>query len=463
MAQQEAGKKTQQNAPHTAGKNMPEAKTGEKVQTKYDRKIEARKQQKIKEARQDKIAKITALSVCAVVVLAAVLSIGTSVVRKNSALNGAYVKVGDHELTQLEYDYYYNSAVNNYLTTYSSLMPYMGLDTSSDFDKQQYSEDMTWKDMFDEMAVEQIKQTKVMVKDAGEKGFTYDDTEDYDNFLNSLQFYADNAGVSVKEYCKQNFGEYATQKNIESFVRENLLASAYYSHLLEENAASDEEVSAYYDEHKLDYDKVDYRSFIFTAELADDADEAAISDAMKELEGKANAMMEARKGGEDFEALCVENASEDVKANYEDAESEYSLTEGRYFSGISTAISGWLYEEGRKEGDITVLADENTHQYYVVEFVKRYFDEADNENIANTIASERASEYVAGLMEACQVVDVKGELKYLTIDRTESSDADAEAESGGENEGEDTAADGEASDNDTGTEDDTDGNTSGKE
>ncbi|MDE6964941.1 MAG: hypothetical protein K2P30_15100, partial [Lachnospiraceae bacterium] len=101
--------------------------------------------------------------------------------------------------------------------------------------------------------------------------------------------------------------------------------------------------------------------------------------------------------------------------------------------------------------------------YYVVEFVKRYFDEADNENIANTIASERASEYVAGLMEACQVVDVKGELKYLTIDRTERSDADAEAESGGENEGEDTAADGEASDNDTGTEDDTDGNTSGKE
>ena len=128
MAQQEAGKKTQ----HNAGKNMPEAKTEQKIQTKYDRKIEARKQQKIKEARQDKIAKITALAVCAVVVLAAVISIGSSVVRKNSALKRAYVKVGDHELTQLEYDYYFNSAVNNYLVTYSSLMPYMGLDTSVD-------------------------------------------------------------------------------------------------------------------------------------------------------------------------------------------------------------------------------------------------------------------------------------------------------------------------------------------
>lgn len=451
MAQREAGQKTQQNAQknaqQNAGKNMPEAKTEEKkIQTKYDRKMEARKQQKIKEARQEKIAKITALAVCAVVVLAAVISIGSSIARKSAALNGAYVKVDDHELTRLEYDYYYNSAVNNYLMTYSSLMPYMGLDTSADFDKQQYSEDMTWKDMFDEVTVEQIKQTRVMVKEAGDTGFAYDDTEDYNNFLNSIQSYADNAGVSVKEYYKQNFGEYATQKNIEPFVRENLLASAYYNHLLEENAATDEEVSAYYDEHKQDYDKVDYRSFIFSAELAGDADDAAISDAMKELEGKANAMMEARKAGEDFEALCAENASEDAKANYEDAESEYSLTEGRYYAGTSSVISEWLYEDGRKEGDITVLADETNHQYYVVEFVKRYFDEADNENIANTIASQRTSEYVSGLVEKCQVTDVKGELKYLTIDRTGDADAGGEAESSGENEGENTDAEGDASD-----------------
>lgn len=451
MAQQEAGKKTQ----HNAEKNTPEAKTEQKVQTKYDRKIEARKQQKIKEARQDKIAKITALAVCAVVVLAAVISIGSSVVRKNSALKGAYVKVGDHELTQLEYDYYFNSAVNNYLMTYSSLMPYMGLDTSVDFDKQQYSEDMTWKDLFDEMTVEQIKQTRVMVKEAGEKGFTYDANEDYESFLTSVQSYADSAGVTVKEYYKQNFGEYATQKNIEPFVRENMLASAYYSHLLEENAATDEEVSAYYDEHKQDYDKVDYRSFIFTAELAEDADDAAISDAMKELEGKANAMMEARKGGEDFEALCVENASEDARANYEDTESEYSLTEGRYFSGTSSVISGWLYEDGRKEGDITVLADDTAHQYYVVEFVKRYFDEADNENIANTIASQRTSEYVAGLVEDCQVVDVKGELKYLTIDRTDSSDAGEDAGSGEESAGDGASSNGEVSDEEAPSEDGT--------
>ena len=237
-----------------------------------------------------------------------------------------------------------------------------------------------------------------------------------------------------------------------------MLASAYYSHLLEENAATDEEVGAYYDEHKQDYDKVDYRSFIFTADLAEDADDAAIADAMKELEGKANAMMEARKAGEDFEALCTENASEDARANYEDTGSEYSLTEGRYFAGTSSVISGWLYEDGRKEGDITVLADENAHQYYVVEFVKRYFDETDNENIANTIASQRTSEYVTGLVEDCQVVDVKGELKYLTIDRTDSSDAGEDTGSGEESAGDGASSDGEVSDEEAPSEDGSDEN-----
>lgn len=414
-------------AQQKAGKNTPEAATEQKIQTKYDRKVEARKQQKIKEARQDKVTKLTAWAVGAIVVLAAVISIGSSLVRRNTALNGTYVKVGDHELSKMEYDYYYNSAVNNYLTTYSSMLPYLGLDTTADFDGQIYSGEMTWKDLFDEMTVEQIKQTRVMVKEAGEKGFTYDSQEEYDTFAGQIKTYADNAKVSLKEYYKQTFGDYATPDRIEPFVRENMLASAYYNHLLEENAASEDEVAAYYEEHQKEYDKVDYRSFIFTAELEADADEDAINAAMTELKKKADDMMKARQDGEDFEALCAKNASEDMKDNYEDAESEYSLTEGRYSSGISSIMQDWLYEDGRKEGDITVLEDENNHQYYVVEFVKRYFDETDNENIANTIASQRTSEYVTGLTENCQVTDIKGELKYLTIDR-ESGDADTDGE-----------------------------------
>ena len=89
-------------------------------------------------------------------------------------------------------------------------------------------------------------------------------------------------------------------------------------------------------------------------------------------------------------------------------------------------MSDWLFADERKEGDIAVLEDEVSHRYYVVEFSRRYFDEADNETISSTIASQRTSDYVAGLVENYQVVDIKGNLKYLTVDRSESEDTEEE-------------------------------------
>ena len=143
-----------------AKNNTPEVKTQQKVQTKYDRKMEARRQQKLKDERQAKLTKMIAAAVGIVIVAAIVFSIVSPIIKKNQTLSGTYVKVGEHELTKLEYDYYYETTVNNYLNSMSSILPYLGLDTSGDFSKQQYTETMTWKDLFDEMTVEQIKQTK---------------------------------------------------------------------------------------------------------------------------------------------------------------------------------------------------------------------------------------------------------------------------------------------------------------
>lgn len=407
-----------------AKKNTPEA-AQEKVQTKYDRKMEARRQQKIKEKREEKITRTVAAVIGIVLVAAIVISVAVSVINKNNALHGTYVKIGEHELTQLEYDYYYQSAVNSYLTNYASLIPYMGLDTSVDFDEQEYmGSGLTWKDTFDEMTVEQIKQNKALLDDAQKTGFTYDTTEDYASFVSGIEQAASTAGVSVKDYYKEYFGTYATEKNLEPYIKESILVSAYYEELLETKAPSDEEVQTYYEENMQSYDQVDYRSFTFTAELADDATEDEISSAMDELEEKANSMMQARQDGGDFEEICIENASEDVKADYEDAETEKCLTKGAYYSGISSGMAEWLFEEGRAEGDITVIRNDDSKTCYVVEFVNRYYDEANNDRISSTLASQNVTNYINELAVNYQVVDVKGDLKYLTVSTEETDTVD---------------------------------------
>lgn len=204
-------------------------------------------------------------------------------------------------------------------------------------------------------------------------------------------------------------------------MKDGIIAGAYYDKLLKDYAPSTEEIKSYYDENALDYDKVDYRSFMFTTGLDAEASEEDVTKAMEENKAKADAMLKAYQEGGDFEALCVENATEDMKETYEDPETEYSLAEGRYRSSLSTVVADWLYDDGRTAGDMAVLEDTDNSRYYVVEFIDRYYDEADDENISNTLSSQSVSEYLTALTENCQITDPKGHLKYLTIDTTEET------------------------------------------
>lgn len=385
----------------TQGTNQQEYKT------KYDRKMAERAMEKKKEERQLKIMKIVGVILCAAVVVAIAAPIISNVVKKQQALNGTYVKIGDHELSELEYDYYYYSAVNNYINTYGSFISYLGLDTSVDFDKQQYDETKTWKDYFDQMTVdEQIKPIFALLDEAQKNGFTYDAAEDYDAYVASIQEAADNAGVSLSDYYRNYFGPYATASNVEAFIKNGYIASAYYEQLVADNAPTTEEVKTYYDENRNAYDQVDYKSIAFeTPEFEEDATD----------EEKAKDLEDRQKQAEDVLAQ-IENG---------DTVDGFELTEGAKYSAVPFSAAAWLFDDARAEGDIQVFTDDSTSNVYVVQFVKKFYDEANDETISSSLASQTVSAQLQEVADRYEVVDVKGDLKYLTIPETTTEDTSA--------------------------------------
>lgn len=378
----------------TQGTNQQEYKT------KYDRKMAERAMEKKKEERQLKIMKIVGVILCVAVVVAIAAPIISNVVKKQQALNGTYVKIGDHELSELEYDYYYYSAVNNYINTYGSFISYLGLDTSVDFDKQQYDETKTWKDYFDQMTVdEQIKPIFALLDEAQKNGFTYDAAEDYDAYAASIQEAADNAGVSLSDYYRNYFGPYATASNVEDFIKNGYIASAYYEQLVADNAPTAEEVKTYYDENRNAYDQVDYKSIAFeTPEFEEDATD----------EEKAKDLEDRQKQAEDVLAQ-IENG---------DTVDGFELTESAKYSAVPSSAAVWLFDDARAEGDIQVFTDDSTSNVYVVQFVKKFYDEANDETISSSLASQTVSAQLQEVADRYEVVDVKGDLKYLTIPET---------------------------------------------
>lgn len=429
----------------------------EKVKTKYDLKMERRRLEQEKEAKARKRMKIGGIAILVVVIALIAGSIVSSLVRRQTTLQGTYIKIGDYEITKLEYDYYYNSVTNNYVTTYASLLGYMGLDTTIDYAEQAYSETMSWKDFFDQMTVAQIQEVKALKTDAEATGFTYEEAEEYENFKTNLATAAESAGISKSAYYKEMYGDYATEKRVEHLVKETLLAGAYYTKLTEDNAPAQEEIDTYYAEHKNNYDTVDYRSFTFeNADVTEESEEDVRKSTVAKLQKSANEFADRLEAGEDFNALSAEyTEDEEEKASYESAEEDHSLSEGVSYSSANYVYSDWLFAEEREAGEIEVIPDEANARCYVLVFEGRNKDEESvNESISSSLASQAVGEYVDALVENYPVTDVKGDLKYLVIQAAaEASEEASENDTSNEEEAEDGTAETDVSEDEASNED----------
>lgn len=367
--------------------------TEQKVMTKYDRKVQKRKEDKEKEKKEERIS--TAVGI---VFLVALVCLAASFpIRTYLATHETYVVINGEEVNKVEFDYVYNTSKNNYITQYGSYLSYFGLDTSKDLSTQMYSDTLTWQDYFEQNAVESLKQNKALMAEAKAAGFTYDTTDEYNTFKETIKTSAAAAGVSDKEYVRSIYGSYATMGRIEEYVKNDMVMNAYYQKLQEDNAPSDDEIQSYYEENKATYDSVDYRLTTIEAdlpteptELADPVEETA-ADTTGTTDGTAatDSTQDTAYQPSDAE---IAKAMEDAKVLADDAEQTVAKDgeahENEKKSSVNYLISDWLFDDARKAGDTTVITNDNSHCYYAVAFEKRYLDETPSADVRVIIPTE---------------------------------------------------------------------------
>ena len=367
--------------------------TEQKVMTKYDRKVQKRKEEKEKEKKEERISTTVGI----VFLVALVCLVASFPIRTYLATHETYVVINGEEVNKVEFDYVYNTSKNNYITQYGSYLSYFGLDTSKDLSTQMYSETLTWQDYFEQNAVESLKQNKALMAEAKAAGFTYDTTDEYNTFKETIKTSAAAAGVSDKEYVRSIYGSYATMGRIEEYVKNDMVMNAYYQKLQEDNAPGDDEIQSYYEENKATYDSVDYRLTTIEAdlpteptELADPVEETA-ADTTGSTDGTAatDSTQDTAYQPSDAE---IAKAMEDAKVLADDAEQTVAKDgeahENEKKSSVNYLISDWLFDDARKAGDTTVITNDNSHCYYVVAFEKRYLDETPSADVRVIIPTE---------------------------------------------------------------------------
>lgn len=367
--------------------------TEQKVMTKYDRKVQKRKEEKEKEKKEERIS--TAVGI--VFLVALVCLVASFPIRTYLATHETYVVINGEKVNKVEFDYAYNTSKNNYITQYGSYLSYFGLDTSKDLSTQMYSDTLTWQDYFEQNAVESLKQNKALMAEAKAAGFTYDTTDEYNTFKETIKTSAAAAGVSDKEYVRSIYGSYATMGRIEEYVKNDMVMNAYYQKLQEDNAPSDDEIQSYYEENKATYDSVDYRLTTIEAdlpteptELADPVEETA-ADTTGTTDGTAATDTTQDTAYQPSDAE-IAKAMDDAKVLADDAEQTVAKDgeahENEKKSSVNYMISDWLFDDARKAGDTTVITNDNSHCYYAVAFEKRYLDETPSADVRVIIPTE---------------------------------------------------------------------------
>jgi hypothetical protein len=389
------------------------AQSESKIVTKYDRKVQKRKEEAKRAARNRKVAFVTSVVVLAAVIIGAVAGIVTNYTK----VHKEYIVVDNDSISQIEFDFYYAIAKSEMLNTtlYGTMTyadyftSYLGYDTSKADSKQSYSssDDYTWYDYFANMAVSTIKEYKALIKAADDAGFTYDAADsDYTEFADNISSSAESEGISVKEYYKEVFGSHSSEKNLKSFVQEYLKAAAYSEQLQTDLAATDSEISEYYEENKDSYDLVNYRAYEIQADTGEE--NSITMDAARE---KAEAVAKATSE-ESFAQLALWYAEDDEKDTY--ADTDATLVSGASKSSLDTDIGEWLYDSARAAGDVTYIEDTDNSKITVLYFISREYNSTSETTIASTILSNKYQELISGYTDNMEVVNKHNRIKMLS-------------------------------------------------
>lgn len=169
--------------------------------------------------------------------------------------------------------YFYNTQVNTFYSTYSSMASYLGLDFSKSLKDQLCSmtEDAndTWYDYFMDITTSQLEQYLVYCEAAKAAGVKLEDSdiEEIDKALEAIETSANSSGYSLAGYITAAYGNGVKEKD----VRDSLELIQLYAKFAEikydefKDSATDDDVDKQVKDYITNYLVADYMSFTWTA------------------------------------------------------------------------------------------------------------------------------------------------------------------------------------------------------
>lgn len=291
------------------------------------------------------------------------------------------ISVGSEKVSVVEYNYFYNLSYHQYNQyVKQGLVP---ANAKGEMDMNALvgipsAKDLTWGEYLDKMTREQLQRIVILDAEAKKAGFKLPEAREKELNDQIDAAVKQNGGeVAAENSLVKLYGRGMTLDALRSIMKKVYLAQEYSVHLPTTYKVTDEEAQKYYDEHKDEFDLVDYRRFTFSlppetekeSKASPDEREKLRKEAMDKLHESVQTFMDNVKSEADFIAQAKKFAKPEDKAAYED--DAKTLVAGTSYDALKSVNGGdWLTAKDRKPGDTEVITGQRDYQ--ILYYVKRY-------------------------------------------------------------------------------------------
>ncbi len=317
----------------------------------------------------------TAFVVVMAVILVIAIVVGTAQTIANSGIrerNTTALTIGQHELSNADLNYYYIDTINNFYSQNGAYASLFGMDVNVPLNEQMFNEETgeTWADYFLDYATDTATNVCAMVDAANAAGFALPEEQkaQVDSILSNFTMYASLMGYrNSEDYIKAMYGKGATEEGVRNYLEMSMLADAYNTNHQESLSFTDADLKAAEEENPAKYSAFSYNYYYLASSRfleGGTTDEEGNTTYSEEEEAAALAAAEeAAKSvvsGEIASVADLDTAIAALSINADNASAKSTAYEDYAYSSIDTDISAWLTEAGRKEGDVTMIANTST-------------------------------------------------------------------------------------------------------
>ncbi len=322
---------------------------------------------------------ISILLVIAILVAACCLIVFSIRSTGNYLRNRESITSDNFKVNNAMVSYFFRDNFNAQRSYYDYYYSYFNLNTSMPLREQKYNDSMTWFDYLMNSTASSIANMLILAEAAKEAGVEITDVEEgrIDLTIDAMQKHADEAGLSLEKYIHENYGLGVKESDIRDALRIYYLNQKFYYKTISEIEITEEEINDKFEEDENSYLVADYLTYTFTKTT-----EGKTANEMAEELAKAKDEIEFNKA---LRKILSEAGTKDSDI---DTAIENAKVEGATYGGDSSSeYIKWLFEEGRKVGDVkTIEASSGSVSVYFV-LNTPHKDEAETKNVRHILFS----------------------------------------------------------------------------